>query len=87
MPLHREGCSTFSEATEDGAESWYQPACDDPELFDLDTGWEKALEDLWRSQHREDLATLVDSFSKLARTLELQETEEQDVSPFIYVMY
>jgi hypothetical protein len=45
------------------------------------------LAELWRTQGHEELATLAPVLGKLAAALQTEETQDEDVSPFIYVMY
>ena len=85
--LRSQGLSFYPQGRDENLQSWYEPPTSGDELFELDQGWEKALEELWASQGLEELVVLVDSLSKLAETLEVQETEAEEVSPFIYVMY
>jgi len=77
----------FPQGPDDDAESWYQQPPEDDELFDLDDGWETALKELWVSEDLEALLALVDSLSQLAADLRTRDREQEEVSPFIYVMY
>jgi len=48
---------------------------------------EKALIELWNSQGYFEIFALAQTSSKLAKLLCLNEEEDEEVSPFIYVMY
>ena len=87
--LRERGVRFFALGPEKEAESWY---VDGPfgeaefvriEKADL----EIAMRDMWKAQDLPELAELVTSLMKLARTLEPYEDDSEEVSPFIYVMY
>lgn len=48
---------------------------------------EKALTEMWTAQGYPELVALAPALSKLAKSLYLTEKQEEDVSPFIYVMF
>jgi len=45
------------------------------------------LAELWRAQGYEELAALAPTLGKFAAALHTEESQDEDVSPFIYVMY
>ncbi len=49
--------------------------------------FEKQLESLWMSQSQYELITLKASLADLAKSLIVTEELDEDVSPFIYVMF
>jgi len=55
--------------------------CDSFEAF------EKALEEMWRSQGYPELAALAPGLAKLSKALYAAEEQSGEVSPFIYVMF
>ena len=78
----------FALGPEGDAESWYQPAPDDPDFQEIDeAALAEALRERWQAEGLPELAELADALLELSRGLEIAEQETPDISPFVYVMY
>jgi hypothetical protein len=73
----------------DNESSWYVPYVDEgPEVFSFDVDQlEQELRDLWRDQQDAVLLELKKSLADLARDLHRESDDDDDVSPFVYVMF
>ena len=73
----------------DNESSWYVPHIDEgPEVFSFDVDQlEQELRDLWRDQQDAVLLELKKSLADLARDLYRESEDDDDVSPFVYVMF
>ena len=93
--MKAEGKSFFPTKGDPSAPSYYinrKKRTMDPDDFEsagcgsLDT-LERELTELWKSRGCEELLTLVPSLAALARSLYDVGEQDEEVSPFIYVMY
>ena len=73
----------------DNESSWYVPYVDEgPEVFSFDVDQlEQELRDLWRDQQDAVLLELKKSLANLARDLYRESEDDDDVSPFVSVMF
>ena len=86
--LRERGVRFFPRGPEPDAESWYEAPPTGPDFRSLDASEiEAALRSLWEGQSLPELAELAAPLLELARTLEVDEEQTGDVSPFVYVMY
>ncbi len=82
------GVSFFPLGPEPQADTWYSGPPAEPKFTSLDVDQcEAALRDLWQGQDLPELAELASEMMKLAEHLEVGEEENENVSPFVYVMY
>ncbi len=74
---------------DDSVDSWYVDyPTDREELFSFDSSKiEAELRQLWSSQEQPQLLGLCEPIGALAEKLAGQTEDEDDVSPFIYVMF
>ena len=85
--LRRRGV-TFFPLEADDQQSWYLPRPSEPELMDITPeAFSDELEKIWRAKGMSELADLSKELGALARELEILGEENNDVSPFIYVMF
>jgi len=73
-----------------GAATWYQqlPPSEDQIFWELQPhDCCQPLSDLWAAQDLPELVALVPHLAALANAFESQQSESEDVSPFVYVMY
>lgn len=87
--LRRRGVSLFPLRPEPEQATWYVPGpAGEPEFVELEAeDCEQKLRDHWQAQGLPELARLAGPILELARSLELDEEQAADVSPFVYVMY
>jgi len=86
--LRSRGISFFPLGPEPELDTWYSGPPTEPRFTTLEVDeCETAIRELWQSQHLPELAELAGELMKLAEKLEVQEDEDADVSPFVYVMY
>jgi hypothetical protein len=68
--------------------SFYEGPPATPELVEIpEGGFGAALEALWREQGLDELAPLAAELERLARELEPEGVESEEVSPFMYVIF
>ena len=73
----------------DAAESWYEDGpAGEPEFVEIEVeDCERMLREMWERDGMPELAALAADLMKLAREIELDEEQSDDVSPFMYVIY
>ena len=86
--MRARGVSFFPLGPEPEADTWYTGPPTEPKFTSLDADeCEAALRDLWQGQGLPELAELAGEMMKLAEHLEVRKEENEDISPFVYVMY
>lgn len=93
--LHEEGKTFFSRGPDPEALTYYKKRENiamKPEDFEVPgcvslSSLEKALAELWNSQGHSEIIHLAQTTSKLANLLYSYEEVNEEVSPFIYVMF
>ena len=86
--LRGRGVSFFPLGPELEADTWYTGPPTEPKFTSLKVDeCEAALRELWQRQDLPELAELAGELMNLAKHLEVQEEESEDISPFVYVMY
>jgi len=86
--LRARGVSFFPLGPEPEPDSWYTGPPTEPKFTSLNVDeCEAALHELWQGQDLPELAELASEMMNLAKHLEVQEEESEDISPFVYVMY
>jgi len=86
--MRARGVAFFPLGPEPEADTWYTGPPAEPKFTSLDVEeCEPALRDLWQGQDLPELAELAGEMMKLAEHLEVRKEENEDISPFVYVMY
>jgi hypothetical protein len=93
--LAREGRSVFPLAPEPAASTYYrrrektQMSPSDFEVFGPGSveDLEKALAELWTREGLPQLAALAPGLARIARSIYLTGERDEEVSPFIYIMF
>ena len=87
--LRQRGVSFFPLRAEPEQPTWYVPGpVGEPEFVEFEAeDCERRLRDYWQAQGLPELARLAGPLLELAHSLELDEEQSADVSPFVYVMY
>jgi len=93
--LHKKGIRFFPMNFNNNLSTYYikrEKRTMEPEDFEISgcdsfSGFESALTDIWKAQQHNELIPLAQISSKLAKSLYLKEEDDEEVSPFIYVMY
>ena len=84
--LRARGVRFFPLGPDPDSESWYVDAPDGPDFRTLESDdLEARLREQW-TDHPE-LAALAGELMELARSLEVGEEDDGEISPFVYVMY
>lgn len=85
--IRKRGGRFLSGATEEAA-SWYEPPISTPDIIEFEPAdFGSALAEMWREQGNPELAELAGRLAALARELEQQGDQREDLSPFMYVMF
>jgi hypothetical protein len=86
--LRARGVRFFPLGPTDEEASWYAGPPEIGDFMELEAeGIEQTLRSLWASQDLPELEALTPHLLELARSLEVRDQEESEVSPFVYVMY
>jgi hypothetical protein len=87
--IRTRGIELFPLGPDPERESYWEPGPEDePEFIEiLPDDFAAALEEYWNAKGLPELAALAAPLMAMARELEIQQEQSEELSPFLYVMY